>query len=292
MERVTIVIPTYNHDRYIGEAIQSALAQTHPAHELLVVDNDSTDNTRDVVARYPTVRYIHQTNQGICGSSNRGLHEATGEYVVFLHSDDHLLPHHLETSVSAFQSSPCAGFVSGDYRWFGAEGTWHAHACDSSPDDYAGLLRVNYIGPPIVVMFRRNVLISVGGFRPRFAYTCDTELYLRIARQYPIRCHHTVVAEYRRHDAQHSQKGDLHFESMIATMRLQKPFVKGNKRYEDAYRVGMRHYQRAFGDPLAWHMASAARSGEWGTALRDFNVLLRCILEACLSSFTIRRFGR
>jgi glycosyltransferase involved in cell wall biosynthesis len=186
MARISIVIPTYNHARYIGEAIKSALDQTCPAHEILVVDNDSTDNTRDVVARYQQVRYVHQMNQGICGSSNRGLQEATGDYVVFLHSDDHLLPHHLEISLRAFQSSPCAGFVSGDYRWFSAEETWHAHACDSSPDDYAGLLRVNYIGPPIVVMFRRNVLLAVGGFCPQFAYTCDTELYLRIARQYPI----------------------------------------------------------------------------------------------------------
>ena len=204
--RVSIISPTYNHAEYIAEAIESALAQTPPAHEILVIDNDSTDNTVDIVTRYPQVRYIHQTNQGICGSSNRGIHEATGQYVVFLHSDDHFLPHHLETSLDAFQKRPSAAFVSGDYRWFGAEGTWHTHACDSSPDHYAGLLRVNYIGPPIVVMFRRNVLLAVGGFHPRFAYTSDTEIYLRIARQYPIHCHHTVVAEYRRHDGQHSQK--------------------------------------------------------------------------------------
>jgi glycosyltransferase involved in cell wall biosynthesis len=276
MARISIIIPTYNHAEYIAEAIESALAQTCPAHEILVIDNDSTDNTVDIVTRYPEVRYIHQTNQGICGSSNRGLHEATGEYVVFLHSDDHLLHHHLETSLDAFRKCPSAAFVSGDYRWFGAAGTWHTHACDSSPDDYAGLLRVNYIGPPIVVMFRRNVLLAVGGFHPRFAYTSDTEIYLRIARQYPIHCHHTVVAEYRRHDGQHSKKGDLHFESIMATMRSQKPFIKGNRSYEEAYREGVRHYQRAFGDPLGWHMVCAARNRDWKVAVKNFRVLLRC----------------
>lgn len=274
-ERISIVIPTYNHARYIGEAIESALAQTSPVHEILVVDNDSTDHTRDVVARYPQVRYIHQTNQGICGSSNRGLHEATGEYVIILHSDDRLLAHHAETSVRAFEHRPGAAFVSGDYRWFGAEGTWHTHACDRSPDAYAGLLRVNYIGPPIVVMFRRDVLLDVGGFRAQFAYTSDTDIYLRIARQYPVYCHHTPVAEYRRHDLQHSRNWGIHLESMMETMRAQRPFIKGNAVYEKAYRCGIKHYQRAFGEPLLWQMVSAVRRHEWKTAFENFAVLLR-----------------
>lgn len=275
MERISIVIPTYNHARYIGEAIESALAQTCPAHEILVVDNDSTDNTRDVVAGYRQVRYIHQTNQGICGSSNRGLREATGDYVVFLHSDDHLLPNHLETSLRAFHDRPNAGLVSGDYRWFGVEGTWHTHTCGTSPDEYGALLRFNYIGPPIVVMFTRDALLKVGGFRQEFAYTSDTETYLRVAQRYPIYCHHTVVAEYRRHDGQHSLKWDLLLKSAVGTMRSQQPFIKGKTLYEEPYRLGMKHYQRVFGEPLVWQMVSAIRRHEWKTAYKNFAVLLQ-----------------
>jgi glycosyltransferase involved in cell wall biosynthesis len=275
MERISIVIPTYNHGRYIGEAIESALAQSRPADEILVVDNDSTDNTRDVVARYQQVRYIHQTNQGICGSSNRGLREAIGEYVVFLHSDDHLLPNHLETSLRAFQERPGAGLVSGDYRWFGAEGTWHTHTCDTSPDEYGALLRFNYIGPPIVVMFKREALLAVGGLRQEFAYTSDTETYLRMAQQYPIYCHHTVVAKYRRHDDQHSLKWDLLLKSAVGTMRSQQSFIKGKPRYQEPYRLGMRHYQRVFGEPLVWQMVASVRRHDWKSAYKSFAVLFQ-----------------
>lgn len=283
MARITVVIPTYNHAQYIGEAIESALTQTRPADEILVVDNDSTDNTAQVVRQYPEVRYIHQTNQGICGSSNRGLIEATGDYIVFLHSDDRLLPHHLEVSLRAFRERPDAGLVSGDYRWFGAEGTWHSHQCNSSPDDYGAILRFNYIGPPIVVMFRRDRLIDAGGWRQEFAYTCDTETYLRVARKYPVYCHHTIIAEYRRHGAQNSQKWDLILQSAVETMRDQRQYITGNPQYEEAYRLGLRHYLRAFGEPLVWRMVSAAHRGQWRQAMKDMRVLLRYYPEGLIS---------
>ncbi|MES4786295.1 MAG: hypothetical protein C4294_11280 [Nitrospiraceae bacterium] len=131
MERVSVIIPTYNQAQFLAEAIESAVGQSLPPDEILIIDNDSTDNTAEIAARYPQARYVHQPDQGSCGSTNRGIRDATGYYVVILHSDDRLLPHHLETSSRAFQAHPEAAFVCGDYRWFGAEGTWHVHRCRS-----------------------------------------------------------------------------------------------------------------------------------------------------------------
>src|SRR5215216_4619185 len=168
MATITVAIPTYNHARYLPEAIESALAQSRPPDEILIVDNGSTDETPLVSARYPTVRYIRQTNQGICGSSNRCILESRGDYLVILHSDDRLLPNHLEASERALAEHPDAAFVCGDYRWFGAEDLWHDHQCAPSPDYYATLLRVNFIGPPLVIMFRRDVCKAVGGFDPAY----------------------------------------------------------------------------------------------------------------------------
>jgi glycosyltransferase involved in cell wall biosynthesis len=101
---VSVVIPCYNQARFLGEAIESVLSQSYRAFEVVVVDDGSTDNTSEVVARYAGadagVRLIRQENRGLAGARNRGLAEAEGEYVVFLDSDDRLLPDALQVGVT------------------------------------------------------------------------------------------------------------------------------------------------------------------------------------------------
>jgi glycosyltransferase involved in cell wall biosynthesis len=275
MGRVSIVIPTYNQAHYIGEALDSALAQTRAADEILVVDNGSTDRTPDIVRSYPDVRYIRQRNQGVCGSSNRGIREANGDYIVMLHSDDRLLPRHLEVSLNAFCEHPEAAFVCGDYRWFGAEGLWHQHHCTPSPDYYGTLLRLNFIGPPLVIMFRREVLLRLGGFRPEFEGADDQELYLRIARAHPIYCHHQVIAEYRRHDSQNSRKCALMLKASISALQAQRRYFHGSKIYQEAYRAGIRYRQNLYGEELFWQGLRAARTGRWTEASLCFGTLMK-----------------
>ena len=275
--RVSIAIPTYNHAHFLAEAIDSALAQTRPADEIVVIDNDSTDHTAEVVQRYPTVRYIHQANQGICGSSNRAIREATGEYLILLHSDDRLLPCHIETSLEAFHDTPDAAFVFGDYRSFdtGSAPHYQERVREPVPDYYAALLRMNFIGPPAVIMFQRDILLCAGGFQKRFERADDHEVYLRLARTYPLHDHRQVVAEYRRHAAQMSRTSALTYKAAMATMREQRPFVKDHPPYRDAYRLGLWHRQRHFGDQIFWQVVTAAKAGEWAQALRDVLILLR-----------------
>ena len=272
--RVSVIIPTYNQDRYLGDAIESALAQTRVPDDIIVIDNGSTDRTPEVAARYP-VRYVRQTNQGICGSTNRGIAEATGDFVVILHSDDRLLPDHLETNLAAFAVHPDAAFVCGDYRWLGADDCWHVHRCEPRPDYYATLLRLNFIGPPIVVMFRRDVLQAVGGFRREFEGADDQEMYLRIARQYPIHCHHHVIAEYRRHPGQNSHKLAMMLAAAIKTLEAQRPYIKSHPEYRDAYRSGIRQRRSLYGEMIFWQGVGAAKRRQWTEAATCLSVLLK-----------------
>lgn len=243
---VSVVIPCYGQAHFLGEAIESVLAQTHRHHEIVVVDDGSPDDTAAVACRYPSVRYVRQENQGLAAARNTGIRRTRGEYLVFLDADDRLLPTHLETNLHALLRRMDAAFVCGDYRWIGADDAWHVHQCAPGPDHYATLLRLNFIGPPIVAMFRREVLNRVGGFRSEVNMAEDQDLYLRLARWYPIYCHHEVVAEYRKHSSQHSQKWDVMLRATLTALRGQRPYASRHRVYRDAYRAGVQYRQRLY----------------------------------------------
>lgn len=94
---ISAVIPAYNREKTIARAIDSVLAQEHPASEIIVIDDGSKDNTREVVKGYgEKVRYIYQDNAGVAAARNRGVSEAKYEWIAFLDSDDYWLPHHFK----------------------------------------------------------------------------------------------------------------------------------------------------------------------------------------------------
>jgi cellulose synthase/poly-beta-1,6-N-acetylglucosamine synthase-like glycosyltransferase len=113
---VAVVITTYNHANFLSDAIASVLAQTRPADEIIVVDDGSTDEPSAVVARYPEVRFIHQTNQGLAAARNTGLRAASSEAIVFLDADDRLLANALAEGVACLAREPRSGLVYGGYR--------------------------------------------------------------------------------------------------------------------------------------------------------------------------------
>jgi glycosyltransferase involved in cell wall biosynthesis len=118
--RVSIILPTYNRGPFLEQAFHSIAAQTFRDWELIVVDDGSEDDTRDVVkdcaASLGRVRYIHQANQGAYGARNTGLDHARGEFVAFFDSDDIWLPHHLARCVEGLDANPDVDWVYGACR--------------------------------------------------------------------------------------------------------------------------------------------------------------------------------
>src|SRR5690348_130160 len=113
---VSVVITTYNHARFLGEAIESVLAQTVPPFEVIVVDDGSTDDPAAVVRRYPQLRLIRQRNQGLAAARNTGWRASGGSYLVFLDADDRLLPNALAANLRRLAEWPECAFAYGAYR--------------------------------------------------------------------------------------------------------------------------------------------------------------------------------
>lgn len=198
---VAVVIPTFNQARFIADAITSVLAQTRSADEIIVVDDGSTDNPADVVARFPTVQFIRQDNRGPSGARNTGLRGSQATYILFLDADDRLLPTAIEAGLTFIHSRPDCGFVYGGYRHISEAGepTSPDRVRPIDGDCYLALLRGNRIVMHATVLYRRDCVVAAGGFDETLWRAEDYDLYLRMAQRYPVASHSTIVAEYRRH---------------------------------------------------------------------------------------------
>ena len=198
---VAVVIPTYNHARYLADAISSAIAQTRPADEIIVVDDGSTDDPATVVDRFPGVHFIQQENRGRSAARNAGLRTCTSSYVVFLDADDQLLPNAIEDGLSCAAEHPDCAFIYGGHRDI-TEREDHGKISHYSPitgESQLALMRRNLIRMQATVVFRRDCLIEIGGYDETLQLAEDYDLYLRLARVHPIACHPKMVAEYRWH---------------------------------------------------------------------------------------------
>jgi hypothetical protein len=273
---VSVVIPCYNQAHYLGEAIASVLAQTHPELEVIVVDDGSGDNAEEVTAHYPGVRCIRQENQGAAAARNRGFAEARGAYVVFLDADDRLLPAAVKVGLEALADHPEAGFAAGACRDIGPDG-----ARLPSPeqplvtrDHYAALLESCFIWSGSSVIYRREALSAVGGFDERRAAGDDYELYLNIARRFPVVCHDAIVTEYRRHGLNMTRDPRLILASQVDVLRAQRgqPRTRAERR---ARRVGIRNTKREEGEALADELSSLLRRRDLRGASRTALALAR-----------------
>jgi glycosyltransferase involved in cell wall biosynthesis len=115
---VSVIIPVYNGERYLAEAVQSVLAQTYAPVEIIVVDDGSTDGTADVAKHFAPVQYVRQANSGVSAARNRGLELARGEFLAFLDADDLWVADKLARQTEAFTTDPQLDMVFGHVRQF------------------------------------------------------------------------------------------------------------------------------------------------------------------------------
>jgi glycosyltransferase involved in cell wall biosynthesis len=275
-ELVSVVIPCYHQAQYLGEAIESVLAQTYPHLEIIVIDDGSGDNVGAIASRYPGVRCIREPNSGAAAARNAGIRNSNGDFLVFLDADDRLLPDGIEAGLRALENRPeCATAV----------GTFRRATFDNRPlnthdqplveeHQYEELMRSNWAGFPARAIYRRSLFEHVRGFDTRIEGAADFDLNLAVAREFPICSHGALVAEHREHSDNMSDDAGKMLEQTLIAMRKQKPYLKDSER-KRAYREGMRNWKRYWGDLLARQVRQALRERRFGQALRGAAKLAR-----------------
>lgn len=247
----------------MGEAIESVIAQSHPA-EIVVVDDGSLDNTAEVATCYPQVCYIRQENKGLAEARNSGFRAATGDYVVFLDADDRLTPNAIEAHLRCFAEHPDAQLVVGDIDHIAEDGSYLG-----SPrwpmlktNFYEELLKVNHVANMIAVMVRREVITSIGGFERSCSPAEDYRLLLRAVRTFPSAHHRAVVAQYRRYPSSLSRKGGVMLRALHHIMASEWPLVQGNHSLEKAHRIGVLYWRDYYGRVAIQELLRNAARGE------------------------------
>jgi glycosyltransferase involved in cell wall biosynthesis len=180
---VSIIVPAYNQGHYLAEAIRSCLDQTYPAFELLVVDDGSTDNTREVAQGFgdSRVKYFYQENRGLSAARNTGMNNSRGDLLTFLDSDDRFLPQKLERLVPLFANDPDLGFAAGQAILIDQDGSILDRPFESSlPEPLENLA----LGNPFHVgsaMVSRRWQEKIGFFDETLRSYEDWDYWLRLA---------------------------------------------------------------------------------------------------------------
>jgi glycosyltransferase involved in cell wall biosynthesis len=201
---VDAIITCHNYGRFLGEAIDSVLAQSYPDIEIVVVDDGSTDDTAEVAARYADrgVRYVRRSHGGAGPARNTGLRATSAPLIAFLDADDAWLTHRVAAEVAHLERHPEVALVAA-----------HAFACDEAmrPSSVVHALRGpasgmvldallvhNVVLNPSSVLVRRSALEAVGGFS-EIPLGQDWDTWIEIAKHFPIGFIDEVVALVRRH---------------------------------------------------------------------------------------------
>ncbi len=185
---VSVIIPTYNRADFLKEAIESVLQQTYQGFELLVIDDGSTDHTRELVSRYgKQAVYIFQEHQGVSSARNRGIRLSDAEYVAFLDSDDLWLPAKLERQVAILDQHSDVPLCHTEEIWIrrGVRVNQKKKHQKYGGHIFPYCLPLCVISPSSA-MVRRSLFEEIGYFDETLPACEDYDLWLRITTRYPI----------------------------------------------------------------------------------------------------------
>lgn len=223
MAKISIVIPSYNQAEYLPDAVESAYNQSLPAHEIIVVDDGSTDGSFEIAERYQfkkypmiesPVRVVRQVNKGLPSARNTGIMNATGDYILFLDADDILMENALERIHEEIMTMN-ADIVAPSFKCFGKNSDTNI----LQSFDMEGLKQANRI--PYFCAIRRSALLAVGGYSPRMKYGYeDYHLTFDLfSRKYTISIIQEPLVLYRTKEKSMIHDAQAHHEELMGQIK-------------------------------------------------------------------------
>jgi glycosyltransferase involved in cell wall biosynthesis len=189
---VSVIIPTYNRGNIISKAIDSVLSQTYAHHEIIVVDDGSTDKTQETLRPYlHKIKYLYQENKGVSAARNTGIHNSKGEWIAFLDSDDRWLPEKLRRQIEIVNNStielgcvicnmefnPHAGKISNSFQ----SACFNPSSTKGICQNMTSILLTRFIMFNQGVLIKKRILDKIGGFNERLKILEDYDLALKLS---------------------------------------------------------------------------------------------------------------
>lgn len=187
---VSVIIPTYNRANLVCQAIISAFNQTYKSKEIIVVDDGSADDTKEILSQYgDKIKYIYKINGGVSSARNAGIKEAKGEYIAFLDSDDAWRPEKLELQIGFLRQNSHIDAVISDVEFIDDKGVVLRKTCLRSiiPEDGDILpYLISHFQAMHTILLKKSVFEDVGYFDISLTTAEDIDMLLRIANNYKI----------------------------------------------------------------------------------------------------------
>jgi len=220
MWKASVILPCYNGPRWIADAVESVLAQTYEDFELVMIDDGSTDNSKEIVASYlcdERVRYIYQENRGFSAAVNRGIRESRGSLIGFIGQDDLWMPNKLELQVEYLRDHNSVDLVHSNYCTIDSEARLvrvrdiRMPEATSNKELVKELFLTNFIGFETVLV-KKRCFDEVGLFDEQMVGSSDRDMWLRIAGKFNIGYIDIPLVKKREHKGQVSK---VYAEAMI-----------------------------------------------------------------------------
>lgn len=260
--KVSVIVPTYNNANYIEEALKSIMAQDYQDYEIIVIDDGSTDKTREIVQSLgDNIKYVYQANQGLAGARNTGVQRSKGDYITFLDGDDIWETNNLSIKVKVLEEYPLLGAVFSDFFLFNKHRvisqrgmrkqypifskrrktldeifsevqTMQMNGLDV--DIYKGnifqsLLFGNFINA-CSILIRKTCQEDIGFFRDELRTQQDYEYWLRFSRRFEIAFLDMSLVWYRRHEDQLTAQ--MNTERIILNVsKILEPYYQEHAQY-------------------------------------------------------------
>jgi glycosyltransferase involved in cell wall biosynthesis len=214
MERISVIIPTYNHEDYIGEAIESVLNQTRQSDEIIVVDDGSTDQTFNIISKYLNdIIYVYKSNGGTSTALNTGIRRATGDWICWLSSDDLFMPKKLEKQLEYVNKYPNVGLIYTDFYVIDKDP--NKIISRERPPQYPdrkswteSLLETGCLFNGSTTMIRMSLFYQAGLFVPELLHSQDYNMWIRLSRICDFGYISEPLVKYRWHQGNASHRAD------------------------------------------------------------------------------------